>query len=166
MTERRPPPRDEWDEADARGESAKQPLFAKEKDGTWHLVQLSAEQLANARATLSKRAWQLESDLGTIENAEDRRGLAPPQYGKRIGDHTSDAVETRKNAAATDTLRLQLVETRRALAKLDEATYGRCDSCGGLVGAERLEAIPWAAECIACRNSHSGHGQAIRHRWP
>jgi DnaK suppressor protein len=40
---------------------------------------------------------------------------------------------------------------RRALAKLDEGSYGRCDRCGGPIGQERLEALPWAAQCVGCR---------------
>jgi DnaK suppressor protein len=36
----------------------------------------------------------------------------------------------------------------RALEKLDEGTYGSCDVCGSAIGAERLEAIPWAVRCI------------------
>jgi DnaK suppressor protein len=157
--------RDEWDEADARGEVAPKPVFAKTKDGGWAVVSLSPEQLVGARKALAERRAQLESDLGSIEVAE-QRDEPRPQYGKRIGDHTNEAVETRRNAAAADTLRLQLAETQRALAKLDEGSYGRCDSCGGPIGAERLAALPWAAECIDCRSGRSGHGRQIRHRWP
>ena len=56
-----------------------------------------------------------------------------------------------RNVAAADTLRLQQAEVRRAPAKLDEGSYGRCDGCGGPIGRERLEALPWAAECLRCR---------------
>jgi len=94
----------------------------------------------------------LADDLAAIERQErPADGGARPQYGKRIGDHTSDALETRRNVAAADTLRLQQAEVRRALAKLDEGSYGRCDRCGDPIGQERLEALPWAAECLGCR---------------
>jgi len=157
--------RDEWDEADARGEA--RPTFARGSDGAWRVVGLGPAQLDRAREKLTARLRRLEADLGAIAEAErPKDGGATPQYGKRIGDHTSEALETRRNAAAADTLRLQLAEVRRALAKLDEGSYGRCDGCGGPVGAERLEALPWAAECVACRSGHSGHGRMIRHRWP
>jgi DnaK suppressor protein len=155
--------RDEWDEADARGES--KPVFTRTADGGWAVVALDPAQLVAARATLLERIDQLRAGLSVIEDAE-QRDEPRPQYGKRIGDHTSEALETRRNAAAADTLRLQLSETERALAKLDEGSYGRCDGCGGPIGAERLEALPWAAECIDCRSGKSGHGRQIRHRWP
>ena len=43
-----------------------------------------------------------------------------------------------------DELRAQL----KALAKLDEGSYGRCDVCERTIEAERLDAIPWAVRCI------------------
>ena len=156
---------DDWDEADASGETAPKPVFAKQSDGRWAVVELSSAQLAAARAALEERRGQLQADLGVIEAAE-QRDEAPPQYGKRIGDHTNEAVETRRNAAAADTLRQQLAEAEHALAKLDEGSYGRCDTCGNPIGAERLEALPWAAECLDCRAGRSDHGRQIRHRWP
>ena len=38
----------------------------------------------------------------------------------------------------------------RALAKLDEGSYGRCDSCGEPIAPGRLEVAPESALCIAC----------------
>jgi DnaK suppressor protein len=35
-----------------------------------------------------------------------------------------------------------------ALARIDDGTYGLCERCGGPIGAERLEALPWATLCI------------------
>ncbi|MFD0852412.1 TraR/DksA family transcriptional regulator [Actinomadura adrarensis] len=39
---------------------------------------------------------------------------------------------------------------RRALERLDAGTYGTCENCGGLIGAERLDARPDASLCIEC----------------
>ncbi|MET3769192.1 RNA polymerase-binding transcription factor DksA [Marisediminicola sp. UYEF4] len=38
----------------------------------------------------------------------------------------------------------------RALGRIDTAGYGRCRSCGGPIGAARLEARPAAELCIEC----------------
>jgi DnaK suppressor protein len=149
-----PAHRDEWDEADARGEVAPRPAFARTGSG-WQVVEpLSTERLERARGALEERAAQLAADLATIQRQETPRDEGPrPQYGKRIGDHTSDALETRRNVAAADMLRAQQAEVERALAKLAEGTYGRCDSCGALIAPDRLEALPWAAECLPCRGA-------------
>ena len=36
----------------------------------------------------------------------------------------------------------------RALAKLDDGTFGTCERCGKPIGEERLRARPWATLCI------------------
>jgi RNA polymerase-binding transcription factor len=41
-----------------------------------------------------------------------------------------------------------LDEVDRALRRIDEGTYGTCVVCGRPIGAERLEALPYATLCI------------------
>ena len=38
-----------------------------------------------------------------------------------------------------------------ALQRIDEGTYGICETCGQPISEERLEAIPYATQCIDCR---------------
>jgi RNA polymerase-binding protein DksA len=38
-----------------------------------------------------------------------------------------------------------------ALERIDAGTYGTCTTCGRPIGDERLEAIPYATQCIDCR---------------
>lgn len=44
----------------------------------------------------------------------------------------------------------QLAAIDRALARLDDGTYGTCLTCGGPIAAGRLEARPSAEQCITC----------------
>lgn len=39
----------------------------------------------------------------------------------------------------------------KALKKIKEGTYGKCESCNNDIGIERLFAIPFAANCIKCQ---------------
>lgn len=41
-----------------------------------------------------------------------------------------------------------LAEIERALQRIEDGTYGTCTVCGKEIGAERLEAYPWASLCI------------------
>lgn len=75
------------------------------------------------------------------------------QFGKRAGDHTSDAVMQMERSVAAEQLHHVSVEIDRAVAKLAEGTYGRCDACGDDIGSERLEALPWATLCMACKTA-------------
>ena len=38
-----------------------------------------------------------------------------------------------------------------ALQRIQEGTYGVCTTCGQPISEERLEAIPYATQCIDCR---------------
>lgn len=38
-----------------------------------------------------------------------------------------------------------------ALARIEDGTFGICRSCGRPIGEERLEAIPYATQCIDCK---------------
>ncbi|MBI3664642.1 MAG: TraR/DksA family transcriptional regulator [Acidobacteria bacterium] len=43
---------------------------------------------------------------------------------------------------------------RRALARLEEGAYGRCEECGEPISPKRLAAVPWADLCVACQARH------------
>jgi len=38
-----------------------------------------------------------------------------------------------------------------AIARIDDGTYGVCESCGGEIGVKRLEARPVTTLCIECK---------------
>ena len=45
----------------------------------------------------------------------------------------------------------QMGSVRRALAKLEDGSYGECEECGNPIGFSRLQARPEARLCIACQ---------------
>ena len=71
-------------------------------------------------------------------------------FGKRIGDGTTEAISRLTDIGVGRTLEAGLERTERALAKLDEGTYGMCDSCGGAIPPKRLRAMPDSTLCVAC----------------
>ncbi len=44
-----------------------------------------------------------------------------------------------------------LAEIDAALKRIDQGTFGACARCGNPIGEERLEAMPYATLCIACK---------------
>jgi RNA polymerase-binding protein DksA len=44
-----------------------------------------------------------------------------------------------------------LAEIDRALERIEAGTYGSCETCGKAIAEERLEAIPYATQCIDCK---------------
>jgi DnaK suppressor protein len=71
-------------------------------------------------------------------------------FGKRIGDGTTEAISRLTDIGVGSSLESTIGRTERALAKLDEGTYGICDSCGEPIAPARLEAMPDVAQCVTC----------------
>jgi RNA polymerase-binding protein DksA len=44
-----------------------------------------------------------------------------------------------------------LAEIEAALERIEEGTYGTCRTCGQPISEERLDAIPYATQCIDCK---------------
>ena len=44
-----------------------------------------------------------------------------------------------------------LVQIEGALRRIENGTFGSCQTCGKPIAPERLEALPWATDCIDCQ---------------
>jgi RNA polymerase-binding transcription factor DksA len=47
----------------------------------------------------------------------------------------------------------ELADIEAALRRIEEGNYGRCESCGGPLGLQRMRAIPEARFCVSCSGS-------------
>ncbi|MBI3648481.1 MAG: TraR/DksA family transcriptional regulator [Actinobacteria bacterium] len=101
------------------------------------------------RTRLEERRRDLTGELDEL-TAAPRDPMTAVSFGKRVGDGTTQAVERLNQVGTADVLAAMLVDVERALAKLDEGTYGVCDVCGAEIPAERLEARPWSVLCVGC----------------
>jgi RNA polymerase-binding transcription factor len=99
--------------------------------------------LEEQQRSLRREIDELGADPDTDEVAFD----ADAGFSDR-----SHSTEERSRVIATaQALRSNLRDVERALAKLDDGSYGLCDRCGKPIGEERLDAIPWALLCIDCK---------------
>jgi RNA polymerase-binding transcription factor len=68
------------------------------------------------------------------------------------GDHIADsATETylrELDEGLEENADHVLVAIDEALRRIEDGTYGLCSACGGPIGEERLEAVPYATLCI------------------
>jgi DnaK suppressor protein len=75
------------------------------------------------------------------------RGLT---FDSNFADSSQVTAERSELEALAVKLRETLEEVEHALQKLDEGTYGICESCKQPIDPARLEAKPAARYCIAC----------------
>ena len=73
-------------------------------------------------------------------------------------DFAEQAVEMENSetmVALEDELSEQEREVDKALARLEDGTYGTCTECGEEIAAERLQALPATPWCFDCADSKS-----------
>lgn len=99
------------------------------------------------RRELETRDEELRSRIGTMAAAPERGSALG--FGKRIGDGTLEAVGRLTEVGVGASLELEQARVARALEKLDEGTYGRCDACGEAIAPKRLRAMPESVLCLA-----------------
>jgi len=105
-------------------------------------------QSSDTERLLRQRLDEVQARLAELAKApEPGAGIG---FGKRIGDGTNEAISRRNDIGVGNSLLVTEEKLQRALAKLGEGSYGRCDSCGGPIAPGRLEVAPESALCIDC----------------
>lgn len=110
--------------------------------------------LVQVRSDLVERRADIDERLGVLKKPPERGSTIG--FGKRIGDGTSEAVSRITEVALADDLEKTAVEIDRAVTKIDEGTYGTCDSCGQTIAAGRLKVAPASSLCIDCARRQVG----------
>jgi DnaK suppressor protein len=106
--------------------------------------QLRARVEADRDRTRARIAG-LERDLSRLFDATaDSPDDEHDPEGATIG------FERAQVAALLDAARRQLAELDHVAARLASGEVGTCERCGGLIGAERLEARPATRVCVGC----------------
>jgi DnaK suppressor protein len=78
------------------------------------------------------------------------------------GDTADAAFDAASEALASSLAELEareLLQVERALAKLKNGTYGRCEGCGCKIPIARLNALPYCTHCIKCQRELEEEGE-------
>lgn len=102
------------------------------------------EALHAERAELHDQVEELNAEAGVDRWRGDASGDDPADRG-------TASSERETAATLSDHARRLMDDIDDALRRLDAGTYGICISCGQNIGFDRLEAIPAASLCIACK---------------
>ncbi|MFC5198729.1 MULTISPECIES: TraR/DksA C4-type zinc finger protein [Streptomyces] len=109
-------------------------------------------EVADARAELQSEALRLSTEITSSE--ESLAGLMRDS-GDGAGDDQADTgtknITRESEMALAANAREMLVQTERALEKLDAGTYGLCENCGDPIGKARMQAFPRATLCVECK---------------
>jgi DnaK suppressor protein len=101
----------------------------------------------------------LEHDRDRITEALKEKGH--PEFGEKrglYGDRAAASMvsnEIGKGVSIEQRLKEQLADIEHALSKLDDGTYGICDSCGEPIPEGRMKVIPHANLCVECKSKQT-----------
>jgi len=110
-------------------------------------------------AELKKLRQQLEAEIaGLVADIREAESAIAERLGDAVGDAGDDQADAgaktfqrEHELALTQNARELLELTERALARIDEGTFGVCASCGQAIGKARLQAFPRATLCVTCK---------------
>ena len=121
--------------------------FVSEGEESWTATELKAirSELAKDLVRLKKELEEIESEMDDLIEAS----------GVGAGDDQADAgaktFEREHEISLVYNARDMVLQTERALERIDTKTYGRCEDCGNAIGKARLQVFPRATLCMLCK---------------
>ena len=123
------------------------PIVVSESESAWNATELKA-----IRSELAKELVRLQSELTAIESEMD---ALIADAGDGAGDDQADAgtktFEREHEMSLVINARDMVLQTERALERIDTKTYGNCEECGSPIGKARLQVFPRATLCMFCK---------------
>ena len=96
------------------------------------------------RASLEEERRTLQAQLGEMQSETDES----LSFDENFADSGQVAAEQGEVRVVAGSLQEQLDDVEHALQRLDEGTYGTCETCGEAISDARLEAMPATRFCI------------------
>lgn len=122
-------------------------LLVRDDEQPW-----TPQELSEIRVELERDIRRALQDLQIVE--EELRGLIRDS-GDGSGDDQADAgtktYERDHELSLANVSRDKLAQCRHALERLDDGSYGVCESCDLPIGKLRLQAAPRATLCRTCK---------------
>jgi len=103
-----------------------------------------------AETTSATRRAQLLAEHDRVKGQLLDLGVDRDSFDEGFADSGQVTAERGEVQALAGTLRETLQDIDAALGKIEQGTYGLCESCGRPIADARLEAMPAARLCIAC----------------
>ncbi|MCC6491745.1 MAG: TraR/DksA family transcriptional regulator [Pirellulales bacterium] len=122
------------------------------------------DSILKMRDLLMKRRDALRRVLaGEVSSLKSLRG----QKGGDLVDAALDAVQDEISSKLAEAESRELANIEIALERIRTGSYGLCEVCGGKIPLARLNALPYATNCIDCQraNETSGGGHFLSGDW-
>jgi DnaK suppressor protein len=105
--------------------------------------------LHKERASYTKQAEELKAQADSLALEHEPGDV---QFDEEGGEGGTSNVDRELDLVLSGQARAAIAEIDRALGKIDLGTYGVCEQCGKDIPPARLQALPYAALCVACKS--------------
>ena len=127
------------------------------------MTSLNPQHSTAMKARLRERAAQLRDEIQhTLERSSDETHARVAEQARDIEDDSFSNLVVDVNLAEIDRDADELRRIDGALARINEGSYGLCESCGQEIPEARLQAEPTALRCVRCQElyerTHVGNG--------
>ncbi len=127
--------------------AAPTPVTASDGEAPW-----TSAELKSIRTEIAADLARLKKELAEVE-AEMDELIA--DSGEGAGDDQADSgtktFEREHEMSLVINARDMVLQTERALERIDNKTYGNCEECGSPIGKARLQVFPRATLCMICK---------------
>jgi RNA polymerase-binding transcription factor DksA len=127
--------------------AAPTPVTASESEAPWTAAELKA-----VRSEIAKDLARLQQELALVEAEMDE---LISESGEGAGDDQADSgtktFEREHEMSLVINARDMVLQTERALDRIDSKSYGNCEECGNAIGKARLQVFPRATLCMICK---------------
>jgi RNA polymerase-binding protein DksA len=122
-------------------------LAVKAEEEPW-----TQAELDEVRDELHEERGRLREELNLAEHElHDLMRDAGDGAGNDQADVGSATFERDHEMSLARNARDMLTQTEKALGRIEDGSYGRCESCGQPIGKMRLMAFPRATLCLSCK---------------
>lgn len=120
-------------------------------------VKFDRKTLTAIKTSLVEMRSELERELKDLEeaslNVTQSEMSGEVGYDEDYADAGSFTFEREKDLSIANNVQDLLDKISRSLGKIEEGTYGTCESCGQAIEAARLKALPHALLCVRCKTA-------------
>jgi DnaK suppressor protein len=115
-------------------------------------------RLTEVRAFLEGERARLLAEIAEYDQQQENLSDASGEnnYRDQIADLGSATFAREIDMSLEDNVKDVLTAVDRAIARIDDGSYGKCRRCGTTIPDDRLEAMATAELCIACKEWEEG----------
>jgi DnaK suppressor protein len=109
-----------------------------------------AQRTSDLRSALGARHQELAAEYADAVAEMTMAGVV--DAGDDVADLGTKAFSRDQEFALALSIRSRMDQVERAMERLDEGTYGRCERCAEDIPVARLTAFPSATSCVRCKS--------------